>query len=143
MVKCFDRNKNKESIKSTSFTQATTLICQPTIPDLRREFEKQSNVKENKFKKQIFLEEIKGTICLCNRLLEKDTSNLKNKDKEKIIKIHWLMNLIIEQINDKIDIMEIYDLNSNIKHGFDKLNNILMKINVMCNNIYRNNERRK
>lgn len=146
MVNCFDRNKNKEPKEDTSFynkshfsfTEPSTSFSRNSRA-LGRRLE-QTNDKEKKLKKEIFLAEIKNTICLSRKLLEKDTSNFKDKDKEKIIKIHWLINQIIEKINDKIDLMEIYDLSSNIEHSFIKLNRNLMKIFRICNNIYRKYE---
>ena len=43
-----------------------------------------------------FLEDIKETISLSNKLITKDISNYKIKDKENLIKIHRSMNLIID-----------------------------------------------
>ena len=139
MVNCF--NKNKEPKEDTSFYNKSHFsFTEPSTSFTRNSRALGRCIEEKKLKKKIFLAEIKSTICLSRKLLEKDTSNFKDKDKEKIIKIHWLINQIIEKINDKIDLMEIYDLNSNIEHSFDKLNSNLMKIFLICNNIYRKNE---
>lgn len=141
MVNCFNRNKNKEPKEDTSFYNKSHFsFTGPSTSFTRNSRALGRCTEEKKLKKKIFLAEIKSTICLSRKLLEKDTSNFKDKDKEKIIKIHWLINQIIEKINDKIDLMEIYDLNSNIEHSFDKLNRNLMEIILICNNIYRNNE---
>jgi hypothetical protein len=90
-----------------------------------------------------FLEDIKETISLSNKLITKDISNYKIKDKENLIKIHRSMNLIIDNLSneiDKIDQMKLYDLNFNVRDNLTKLKVNLIKLKDMCNNIYQKYE---
>ena len=78
-----------------------------------------------------------------NKLITKDISNYKIKDKENLIKIHRSMNLIIDNLSneiDKIDQMKLYDLNFNVRDNLTKLKVNLIKLKDMCNNIYQKYE---